>query len=291
MWGLCGDVGFIVSPNSELEPTTDITFLGKRLDFVRRSISNSVDMLKGTLSMWLQGVGTGHMPAREMARFLGRLRWVFMPLAGASPFLAGAYAAMYHRSPFFWPQPGPCHWHRPSSLFPSTHTPSSHTRVHTFFSDAAPCGARFRVGVVGSPGFYRTYICPRWVHNLQQVELFGVYGALKAAVGCRLHSVAVSIDKDAVHLQSASLRASTSSPVQLRLLRRIFWLQECSGLQVTVFWVPSAFNPADPLSRRHQLPSRASMLALAEQHRMAWGESDLPFDGLRQSAPTPLVLP
>ena len=37
--------------------------------------------------------------------------------------------------------------------------------------------------------------------------------------------------------------------------------------------------------------SCASMLSLAEQRRAAWGESDLPFDSLRQSIPTPLVSP
>ena len=38
----------------------------------------------------------------------------------------------------------------------------SHTRIHTFFFDATPCGKRFKIGVVGSPGFYRSYVCPRW---------------------------------------------------------------------------------------------------------------------------------
>ena len=286
------DAGFIISPKSELEPSTCITFLGKRLDSVRRSVSNSVDMLKATLRLWLQGVGTGRMPAREMARFLGRLQWVFRPMGGASVFLAGAYNAMLHRSPFF-----------SRTLIRATGTalllsfPShglsdpSHVRVHTFFSDAAPCGRRFRIGVVGSPGFYRSYVCPRWVRSLQQAELYGVYGALKAAAGCRLRSVAVGIDNEAVRVQSASLRASTDCPVQLRLLRRIFWLRAWSGLQLSVFRVPSAVNPADPLSRKHEMLSRASMLSLCEQRRVAWGESHLPFDRLRQSVPTPRVAP
>ena len=38
------DAGFIISPKSELEPATCITFFGKRLDSVRRSISNTVDI-------------------------------------------------------------------------------------------------------------------------------------------------------------------------------------------------------------------------------------------------------
>ena len=159
--------GFIISPKSELEPATCITFLGKQLDSVCHSISNSADMLKATLRMWLRGVGTGRMPAREMAHFLGRLQWVFGPLGGASPFLAGPYTAMLHRSPVF-----DRHLARATGTillvsFPAhaLRTPS-HTRIHTFFSDAAPCGERFRIGVVGSPGFYRSYVCLRWVRSL-----------------------------------------------------------------------------------------------------------------------------
>ena len=284
--------GFMISPKSELEPATCITFLGKRLDSVRRSISNRVEMLEATLPMWLKGVGTGRMPPREMACFLGRLQWLFLPLGVASPFLVGAYTALLRRSPIFG-----CSLARATGIvllfsFPAHALRApSHTRIHTFCFDAAPCSKRFRIGVVGAPGFYRSYVCPRWVRGLQQAELFGVYGALKAAVGCRLTSVAVGIDNEAVHTQSASLRASTDCPMQLRLLRRIFWLRAWSGVQLTVFRVPSVVNPADPLSREHQMLSRASMLSLAQQRRAAWGESDLPFDSLRQSIPTPLVSP
>ena len=39
------DAGFIISPKSEMEPSTEITFLGKRLDSVARSITNTSGML------------------------------------------------------------------------------------------------------------------------------------------------------------------------------------------------------------------------------------------------------
>jgi|Transcript_32029 hypothetical protein len=123
---------------------------------------------------------------------------------------------------------------------------------------------------------------------------FGAFWRLWSSQGCsgrRQRSVAVGIDNEAVRIQSAPLRASTDCPVQLRLLRRIFWLRAWSGLQVTVIRLPSAVNPADPLSRKHDMLSRASMLSLCEQRRVAWGESDLPFDSLRQSVPTPRVAP
>ena len=61
-------------------------------------------------------------------------------------------------------------------------------------------------------------------------------------MGCRLHSVAVGIDNEAVRMQSASLRASTDCPVKLQLLCHIFWLRAWSGMQMTVFRVPLAVN-------------------------------------------------
>ena len=63
---------------------------------------------------------------------------------------------------------------------------------------------------------------------MQQTEMFGVYMAHKYAVGCRLPSVAIGIDKDAVRFQTAHLKAGTSCSAQLRLLRRIFWLRACA---------------------------------------------------------------
>ena len=116
-------------------------------------------------------------------------------MGGASVFLAGAYNAMLHRSPFFSRTLIRATGRALLLSFPSHGlSDPSHVRVHTFFSDAAPCGRRFRIGVVGSPGFYKSYVCPRRVRSLQQAELYGVYGALKAAVGCWLRSVAVGID-------------------------------------------------------------------------------------------------
>ena len=238
------DAGFIISPKSELEPSTCITFLGKRLDSVMRSVSNSVDMLKATLRLWLQGVGTGRMPARDMARFLGRLQWVFRPMGEASVFLAGAYNAMLHRSPFFSRNLIRATGTALLLSFPAHHlSEPPHVRVHTFFSDAAPCGQRFRIGVVGSPGFYRSYFCPRWVSSLQQAELFGVYGALKAAVGRQLRSVAVGIDNEAVRIQMRS-----SPPPYGRLLTALYSCVYWDAFSAAGVEWPASDCPSSPLS-------------------------------------------
>ena len=127
--------------------------------------------------------------------------------------------------------------HKHALLFFPSHSLQQHSHAHmdTAFSDAAPRGHRSRVGVVGGPSCYRDYLCPRWIHNMQQAEMYGVYMAHKYAVGRRLPCIAVGIDNNAVLLQTVYLKAGTCCPVQLHLLRRIFWLRAWSGLQVAAF--------------------------------------------------------
>ena len=60
---------------------------------------------------------------------------------------------------------------------------------------------------------------------------------------------------------------------------------------MVVFGVPLALNPADPPSRKHDFPSWAAALAHCEQRRLAWGTTDLPFEDVLQSHPTPQVVP
>ena len=57
--------------------------------------------------------------------------------------------------------------------FPS-HTMNSPYRYcrMTPFADAAPCKARFRVGLVRWAGIYKHELCPKWVKTLQQAELY-----------------------------------------------------------------------------------------------------------------------
>ena len=53
--------------------------------------------------------------------------------------------------------------------------------VVTLFTDAAPEGSGFRVGIVGDKGFYRSMHYPPWISSLQQAELFAVYVVAKLA--------------------------------------------------------------------------------------------------------------
>ena len=65
------------------------------------------------------------------------------------------------------------------------HFTTAKTEGFIFFSDAAERPehpGRFRVGVVGLTGTYKSFKCPSWVRTLQQAELWGVYVAMKIAV-------------------------------------------------------------------------------------------------------------
>ena len=49
--------------------------------------------------------------------------------------------------------------------------------------------------------------------------------------------------------QLMNVRASTPLPVQQRILRRFFWFCSWAQLEMSLFWVPSDLNPADPPSK------------------------------------------
>uniref|UniRef100_A0A7S4D2Q4 Uncharacterized protein n=1 Tax=Eutreptiella gymnastica TaxID=73025 RepID=A0A7S4D2Q4_9EUGL len=259
-----------------MEPTTDITFIGKRLHSVTRSISNTTEMMMAATRLWLHALGCRRICPRQMASLLGRLQWVLRPLAGAAPFLAGWYRSMCAGS----------HWFT-RAMVRSTGTAlmlgfpqhalhcatGACKRTFTFFSDAALDGDGFWAGVVGALGIYRSYRCPKWVSSLQQAELYAAYAAMKVAVGNRFHSIAVGIDNGASRIQASKMWAAPDSIVQHRLLRRIFWLRAWSNPQASTFRMPSAYNPAEPLSRCFRGESWSDATTEAERRRSAWGTS------------------
>ena len=95
--------GFIINEKSIVQPQTKMGFLGKFLDLHTHAISYETAMLASTMCLWLLPAGRGRIHPRDMARLLGRLRWVSHPIGASSPFLAGAYAAMHARiNVFSW---------------------------------------------------------------------------------------------------------------------------------------------------------------------------------------------
>ena len=89
----------------------------------------------------------------------------------------------------------------------------------------------------------------RQVFNQQEAESQGVAWAVRLA--CRFGWRAVTIFKDstAAGYQALGLRAKTWLKRQMRVLRSLVWRLAGSGMVVRFVWVPSALQPADPLSR------------------------------------------
>ena len=141
------------------------------------------------------------------------------------------------------------------------------------FADAAPEGARFRVGLVGNRRFRRSVRCPAWVTSLQQAELFGIYYACKVAIYRGHRSVVVGTNSDASRFQVAGQRATACSPADQRILRRLFWLRLWSQVKLGVFRVDTAENSADVLSRLHTFPSRRHAVRDANDRRPLWERS------------------
>ena len=150
-----------------------------------------------------------------MAHFLGHLQWVVRPVGGGGglPFLAGACTTFQCR-------------HNLQHLITPAHTTSTVLLMTfctlTIFSDATRYKSGFRVAVVGHPGWQRVYMCPRWVHGLQQAELCAFFMALKFAASSRLSLVAVGIDNDVARVQAVSFRVGTAGLVQLCILCLIY---------------------------------------------------------------------
>ena len=98
-----------------------------------------------------------------MERLLGKLCWLGRPNAGLGAFLAGAYAALQRGQGLFGR--GVAKGVATVLLFscvPQATDPlgSCDAAPWEVFTDAAPEGSSFRVGIVGGKGFYRSMRCP-----------------------------------------------------------------------------------------------------------------------------------
>ena len=84
-------MGWIISTKSQVEPTTDIAWMGKHLDGNHYSLMQSFDYMATTTALWIK-LATKGSDQRTMRRLCGTLVWASRPSRGAMPFLSGALA-------------------------------------------------------------------------------------------------------------------------------------------------------------------------------------------------------
>ena len=126
-----------------------------------------------------------------MLHLLGRLQWIMRPMGGAVPFLARACRNICAGSLWFTHALARATGKALMLGFPKhdlAKCAAAHKCTFAMFSDAAIVDNGFQAGVVGAPGVYRTYLCPKWVKSLKKAELYAAYAATKVAVGSRLQS-------------------------------------------------------------------------------------------------------
>lgn len=291
--------GFLISPKSDHDPSTRQLFVGKVLDSKDHSMSNLAGTVAAALRGWLRAALRGFTSTKLLRSLLGRLQWATRPLGGAGPFLAGSYRALNAATDRV-PLSAALSRGMATSIMLAClgHRFREPTRAKPIilFADAAEEGARFRVGVVGSKGLYRSTLCPRWVRSLQQAELWGILYAAKLGTyiirnvrgegGDKGILLRVGSDSDVGRHQTLRGKASVQLTSQQRILRSLFWLRLWSGLSLELFRVPSGLNPADPLSRINSFKSASHARREADTRKSNWSKSPNPFMFLSNLAPT-----
>lgn len=260
--------GFLISPKSLLDPQPSTTFIGKHIDASLGTISALPAYYAGVVLQWLS-LAAGPYSSRKASRLLGKLIWLAQPRRRVLPFLAGPYAALRHSPPF-------AHSTSPAftratmealaMVFPawrSTHVPRDPPPdAPRYYADAArsPWGTFF-VGVWEHQMGSRFFPCPEWVLTQQAAELFGALKAISLAAFRRDLSIHLYVDNHAAIY--SLLRGKARSPLipQNRILRRLCYLLQWSGVTAALHYVPSPLNPADPLSRWWSYPDSVSLVA------------------------------
>ena len=292
--------GFIISIKSEPKPVRAISFIGKHIDSKQRTIQNAKGGVQSALRAWVRAVGRGTVEPRRLRKLLGQLCWLSRPGAGLSCFMAGSYRALEAGSRVFTRGmarglgtvlvfSAVAHTYPPERPKNPTAEHSPRTDGIQFFTDAAEEGRGFRVVIVGAT-LHRSSRCPQWIRTLQQAEFYGVYMACKMAVYMGWKVVTVGTDSEVSRCQTMGMRAAAGCPVQQRILRRIFWLRLWSNLQIGTFWVESALNPADPMSRLKSLPSRKAAIQAAEERRRQWSGTPQRYKHLEYLPRSPWML-
>ena len=93
LWRLLEQDGWLCSPQSQLEPSTVIDWMGKTLDGQAWSLQSSAGYVAGMVNMWIKLATLGYCQ-KTLRRLLGKLVWANCPSRETSPHTSGPLAWM-----------------------------------------------------------------------------------------------------------------------------------------------------------------------------------------------------
>ena len=128
-------------------------------------------------------------------------------------------------------------------------------------------GCRFFMGVYLPGRGYRHWKCPTWIQTLQQAELLATV---------RSFQLAAFMGWERAHLGSDSFVARAQTTL-LCILRRFFWFRSWARVVMTVFWVSTELNLAEPASRAFDFRHRHEVRRGADKRFRAWQSSQERF--------------
>ena len=265
--------GFLLNDKSVFVPVTSITWLGKRIDTTHRAFAcNLPGQLARNFDVLFSVLLRPYSP-RRLLQLLGMLQWAARPASEVGVLLPALYQLTRRaRQPNYFPiqlwQPllQACI----IVIFPaSLKAPPPPLTLPPFFVDAAPQPPRFRVGSNHTSRTLTSCLAPPWVISQNQAELYSVFHCIRQAALLSHTHLCIITDSTAAFYALASGRASTSHPVFLRLLRRIWRIVNQFSLKISVALTPSCSNAADAVSRIHQLPLGVVLLRSTRLHALS----------------------
>ena len=258
------DKGFLVSPKSKLEPTQELTWLGKSFDLVKGHVGNTDGGMLVGLAKWLI-LATGYCTRKRIQSAVGKFRWLARPHEYISPLLAGPCAHSLWGPPYL--SHTPIHLLRSlASVYALGLTGwSPEQTTHDFgfrwdqavFVDAAKQRGHYCYGLFGYGLGTRFGWCSGSGHTVggdgvksqMGAELFGLCQGIRYAVhrGFK-YLILIGDNRGTIH-QTLKLKAGVGFLSQQKILRKMSYMISRSGIQVKIYWVPSELMPADPISR------------------------------------------
>ena len=225
-----GRAGSLISPKNVIEPVRTLDFIGKHFSAAAMTVENKPGIIGGVVALWLLGVVRNRLSARMAAQLLGKLGWAVRPNAGLAPFVAGGHCCKL--SDF-------CDFRKgmrralmtaitfaltPQCFAPWPWLPQVPGAQCVFFTDAAERSTtgRYKVGIVREGRRWLSRKAPKWIHTLQQAELYAAVYVLRLGCYMRLPYFVIATDSDVGSAQILGMRGGIFLRSQQRLLRQLF---------------------------------------------------------------------